>query len=65
MTELLKLRKQVNDAQDKKLSVTDYIARATVIALQKYPEMNASLIGDKIVKYKSVNLGIAVASRQD
>ena len=42
--------------------MTDYIARATVIALQKYPEMNASLIGDKIVKYKSVNLGIAVAS---
>ena len=62
LTELLKLRKQVNDAQDKKTSVTDYIARATVIALQKYPEMNASLIGDKIVKYKSVNLGIAVAS---
>ena len=62
LTELLKLRKQVNDAQDKKTSVTNYIARATVIALQKYPEMNASLIGDKIVKYKSVNLGIAVAS---
>ena len=62
LTELLKLRKQVNDAQDKKTSVTDYIARATVIALQKYPEMNASLIGDKIVKYKSVNMGIAVAS---
>ena len=62
LTELLKLRKQVNEAQDKKTSVTDYIARATVIALQKYPEMNASLVGDKIVKYKSVNLGIAVAS---
>ena len=62
LTELLKLRKQVNAAQDKKTSVTDYIARATVIALQKYPEMNSSLIGDKIVKYKSVNLGIAVAS---
>ena len=62
LTELLKLRKQVNEAQEKKTSVTDYIARATVIALQKYPEMNSSLVGDKIVKYKSVNLGIAVAS---
>lgn len=62
LTELLKLRKQVNEAQEKKTSVTDYIARATVIALQKYPDMNASLVGDKIVKYKSVNLGIAVAS---
>ena len=62
VSKLLEVRKQVNAAQEKKTSVTDYIARATVIALQKYPDMNSSLIGDKIVKYKSVNLGIAVAS---
>ena len=62
LTELLKLRKQVNEAQDKKTSVTDFIARAAVIALQKYPDVNSSLMGDKIVKYKSINLGIAVAS---
>lgn len=62
LQKLLETRKQVNGAQDKKTSVTDYIARATIIALQKYPEMNASLVGDTIVKYKSVNLGIAVAS---
>lgn len=62
LEKLLKLRRQVNAAQDKKTSVTDYIARATILALQKYPEMNASLVGDTIVKYKSVNLGIAVAS---
>lgn len=62
LTELLEMRKQVNEAQEKKTSVTDYIAKATVMALQKYPDMNASLIGDTIVKYKSVNLGIAVAS---
>lgn len=62
LEKLLEVRKQVNEAQDKKTSVTDYIARATIIALQKYPEMNSSLVGDTIVKYKSVNLGIAVAS---
>ena len=62
LEKLLEVRKQVNGAQDKKTSVTDYIARATIIALQKYPEMNSSLVGDTIVKYKSVNLGIAVAS---
>lgn len=62
LSKCLELRKQVNAAQDKKTSVTDFIARATVIALQKYPEMNSSLVGDTIVKYKSVNLGIAVAS---
>ncbi|MCQ4638275.1 2-oxo acid dehydrogenase subunit E2 [Anaerovorax odorimutans] len=62
LEKLLEIRKQVNGAQEKKTSVTDYIAKATIIALQKYPDMNASLVGETIVKYKSVNLGIAVAS---
>lgn len=62
MEDIIALRKKVNAAQDKKTSVTDFIARATVIALQKYPEMNSSLVGDTIIKYRSVNLGIAVAS---
>ncbi len=62
LEKLLKLRAEVNGAQDKKTSVTDYIARAAVIALQKYPDLNSSLVGDKIIKYKSINLGIAVAS---
>ena len=59
---LLDLRKEVNGALPQKTSVTDYIAKAVIIALQKYPEMNSSLIGDRIEKYKSVNLGIAVAA---
>ncbi len=62
LEKLLKLRAEVNAAQEKKTSVTDYIARAAVIALQKYPDLNSSLVGDKIIKYKSINLGIAVAS---
>lgn len=62
MEAVLALRKQVNAAQDKKTSVTDYIARAAIITLGKYPDMNSSLVGDTIVKYKSINLGIAVAS---
>ncbi len=62
LEKLLKLRAEVNAAQEKKTSVTDYIARAAVIALQKYPDLNSSLVGEKIIKYKSINLGIAVAS---
>lgn len=59
---LLGMRKQINEAQEKKTSVTDYIAKATIKALQKYPDLNESLAGDKIVRYKSINLGIAVAA---
>ena len=62
LDKLLDFRKQVNNSQEKKTSVTDYIAKACVIALQKYPDVNASLVGDKIVKYKSVNIGVAVAA---
>jgi len=59
---LLDLRSQVNEAQERKTSVNDYILKAAVIALQKYPELNASLIGDKIYKYGNVNIGLAVAA---
>ncbi len=62
LDKLLEVRKQINEAQEKKTSVTDYIARATIKALQKYPDLNESLVGDNIVKYKSINLGIAVAA---
>ena len=62
LEKLLDIRKQVNAAQDQKVSVTDFIARAVSKALQTYPDMNSALIGDKIQKYKYVNLGIAVAA---
>ena len=62
LEKLLELRTQINGFQEKKTSVTDYIARAVIKCLQKYPDMNASLENDKIVRYRSVNLGIAVAA---
>jgi pyruvate dehydrogenase E2 component (dihydrolipoamide acetyltransferase) len=62
LSALLALRKQVNAAQEKKTSVTDYIAKAVVSTLLKYPEMNASLIDGEIQQYANVNLGIAVAA---
>lgn len=63
LDKLLELRQEVNAAQDHKTSVTDFITKAAVKALVKFPEMNSSLTdGKTIVKYKTVNIGIAVAS---
>lgn len=62
MEDVLALRKKVNEVQDKKTSVTDFIAKAVILTLKKYPEMNSSLVGETIERYKSINLGIAVAS---
>lgn len=62
LTNVLDLRRQVNAAQPHKTSVTDFISAAVVKALQKYPDINSSLAGEQIVKYKTINLGIAVAA---
>lgn len=62
LLKLLELRREVNAVQAQKTSVTDFIAKAVVNALIKYPEMNSSLLNDTIVTYKTVNLGIAVAA---
>ena len=62
MEDVLTLRKKVNEVQDKKTSVTDFIAKAVIMTLKKYPEMNSSLVGETIERYKSINLGISEAS---
>lgn len=62
MEEIIALRKNVNASAGTKTSVTDYIAKAVALALQKHPDLNASLIDGHIEFYESVNLGIAVAA---
>jgi pyruvate dehydrogenase E2 component (dihydrolipoamide acetyltransferase) len=60
MDALMALRQQVNSCQEQKVSLNDFMAAAVTKALQKYPELNASLQGDKIIQYGDVNMGIAV-----
>lgn len=63
LEKLLEIRKEVNAVQEHKTSVTDFITKAVINALVKFPELNSSLIdGKSIVRYKTVNIGIAVAS---
>lgn len=42
------------------LTYLPFIARATVLALAKFPRLNASFGGDHLVLHRRVNLGIAV-----
>jgi pyruvate dehydrogenase E2 component (dihydrolipoamide acetyltransferase) len=62
MTNVLALRAQVNAQPVQKTSVTDYIARACVLALLRHPDIIVSLVDGVIEQYANVNLGIAVAS---
>ena len=64
MTELIKLRAQLNAAlakKDVKLSVTDLLVKATAKALKDNEIINTSLIDDEIIYHADVNIGIAVA----
>ncbi|MBX2990344.1 MAG: 2-oxo acid dehydrogenase subunit E2 [Bacteroidetes bacterium] len=45
-----------------KLTYTPYIVKSVVDALKKYPLVNTSIDGDKIIRKNFINLGLAVAS---
>ncbi|QDE96651.1 pyruvate dehydrogenase complex dihydrolipoamide acetyltransferase [Myxococcus xanthus] len=48
-------------AMDLKVSVNDLIVKAVAMAVRRYPKINVSLQGDKVVQFHSVDVGIAVA----
>jgi pyruvate dehydrogenase E2 component (dihydrolipoamide acetyltransferase) len=61
---LVALRKQINaqlEGEGVKVSVNDMIVKASALALRKFPNLNSHYYGDKIVRFKAVNIGIAVA----
>lgn len=65
VTDLLLLQKQLADEVQKrtdgKLTVTDFITRAAVLALLQHKKMNSAYIEDRIETYGHVHMGIAVA----
>ncbi len=58
---LTAFRAQLNEAGEGKVAVSDLLILAASRALQKYPDVNVSLVGDEVVCYKSTNVGLAVA----
>lgn len=60
---LLKIRKDLNDAaQGYKLSVNDFIIKATALALVKVPAANSSWMDDAVVMYERADVSVAVAT---
>jgi len=57
------LRKSLNaiEAQTEKLSLNDIIIKATALALQRHPGINASYNNGQVRLFKRVHMGIAVA----
>ena len=66
---LMAVREQVNAAAPKdgdgkalfKLSLNDFIIRALALALQRVPAANVTWAGDRILRFKHSDVGVAVA----
>jgi pyruvate dehydrogenase E2 component (dihydrolipoamide acetyltransferase) len=66
---LLSLREEANAAAPKdkdgdpvfKLSLNDFVIRALALALQRVPTANAVWAGDRILRFKHSDIGVAVA----
>jgi pyruvate dehydrogenase E2 component (dihydrolipoamide acetyltransferase) len=59
----VELRRSLNaiDASAEKLSVNHIILKATALALQRHPAINATYLDGKVRLFKHVHLGVAVA----
>lgn len=60
---LLALRQEANALlpEEEKISVNDFIVKAAALALRRFPNLNASLQGEAILRHGSINIGVAVA----
>ncbi len=61
MDKAMELRGTVNGVSPVKISFNDFVIKACALSLKQHPNVNASWLGDKIRKYKYVNIGVAVA----
>jgi pyruvate dehydrogenase E2 component (dihydrolipoamide acetyltransferase) len=65
---LIAVRQEANAAGEKagghhpfRLSVNDFVIKAWALALQRTPAANAVWAGDRILRFRSVDIGVAVA----
>ena len=64
MDRILELRDMINSKLENKVSINSFIILAAVKALQKFKYINANLMGDEIILFEDINIGMAVA-RED
>ncbi len=60
---LMSVYKQVNETlpRQQRISINDYVIKATALALREYPNLNASISENEMVQYANINIGVAVA----
>ncbi len=61
MKRAIEFRTSLNSTEEVKISYNDIIVKAVALTLRKHPMVNASFMGEKIVQYGDVHVGVAVA----
>jgi pyruvate dehydrogenase E2 component (dihydrolipoamide acetyltransferase) len=63
MDALMELRRQYNQIvpENEKLSINDFIVKAVAQALHQFPNLNATLSGNSVLRHGQANIGIAVS----
>jgi len=62
MESLIDARRQINSTvpDNEKVSVNDFILKAVALTLRQFPNLNATINGDKVIHFGHVNVGVAV-----
>ena len=63
VTELLQVRQQLMAAVNQKITINDFLLKATAIAIEENPGINAVLDGQDLIYKGSINLNMAVATK--
>lgn len=60
---LMSVYKEVNETlpAEQKISINDYVIKATALALHEYPNLNSSISENEMIQHGNVNIGVAVA----
>ena len=63
MEAVMKMRSEINAMlpDEQKLSVNDFIVKAVGLALHQFPNLNASLTENEVIRHGRINVGVAVA----
>lgn len=59
---LMSTRKELNKLEDVKISVNDFVVRASALALRDCPEANARWYDDKVRMFKNADISVAVST---
>ena len=64
LSAVVRARVELNRARlaagESKLSYLPLIARATCVAVGEHPDLNATFLGERMIRWQAVNLGVAV-----